>query len=101
MILCGSGAARHLCQLINQPLPPAFNPFIGDEECKNRNIKKDKNNSERDNTVCNPLRRKLYYAVQLFITRYQETLKPGTKIFKIRESLCDEKNIEIIPHYLL
>ena len=28
VILCGAGAARHLCQLIGQPMPPAFNPFV-------------------------------------------------------------------------
>jgi len=98
VILCGSGAARHLCQLINQPMPPAFNPFIGEvndnNSCKGNSVN---SNNESEIDHWNTLRRKLYYAVQLFITRYQETIKPGTKIFYIRQSLSDEKYIRYAP----
>ena len=45
----------------------------------------------------NPLRRQMYYAVQLFITRYQHILKPGTKIFRLLQSITDEQHIHLEP----
>ena len=39
----------------------------------------------------------MYYAVQLFITRYQHILKPGTKIFRLLQSITDEQHIHLEP----
>lgn len=97
VILCGSGAARHLCQLINQPMPPAFNPFIGANNGDNGGRNDGHDDNEEAENEWNPIRRKLYYAVQLFIIRYQETIKAGTKIFYIRQSLCDKSYINCAP----
>ena len=102
VILCGSGAARHLCQLINQPMPPAFNPFVGENNDEDGGLNGDNGDNGQTDNSWNATRRKLYYAVQLFITRYQESIKPGTKIFKIRQSLCEKDYIGNAPqefHY--
>lgn len=95
VILCGAGAARHLCQLINQPMPPAFNPFVGENGGGNGGIDR---GGLTEGNHWNITRRKLYYAVQLFITRYQDSIRPGTKIFKIRQRLCDEQYIQYLPN---
>lgn len=92
VITCGSGAAYHFCSLINEPLPPSMNPFIQDgPEKKSQHIEAD------TGTEWNPLRRQFYYAVQLFIMRYQDNLTPGTKIFNILNSITDEKFISCKP----
>ncbi len=97
VIFCGSNAARHLCQLTGQQMPHSFNPFVGDGE-KVGGDTGDKTKA----TAWNPLRRKFYYAIQLFITRYQRSITPGTTIFKLRQSIEDEKFLHIAPqkfHY--
>lgn len=96
VITCGSGAARHLCSLIHESMPHAMNPFIqeGGHDIAGGN------NDYREKW--NPLRKQLYYAVQLFIMRYQETLIPGTKIFKLLQSIDNEQYINLEPkifHY--
>lgn len=91
MITCGSGAARHLCSLINEPMPRAMNPFIQEREPGEPGEPGEYINR------WNPLRRQMYYAVQLFITRYQDALTPGTKIFKILQSIADERYIHLEP----
>ena len=97
VITCGSGAARHLCSLIHEPIPHAMNPFVQERE-------HDIAGGHDDHYVekWNPLRKQLYYAVQLFIMRYQETLIPGTKIFKLLQSIDNEQYINLEPqtfHY--
>lgn len=91
MIICGSGAARHLCSLIGEQMPHAMNPFEG-----NGNGGDDGGNGG-SSTNWNNKRRKLYYAIQLFITCYQEVLTPGTKIFRLLQSVADEKYIHLQP----
>lgn len=99
VITCGSGAARHLCSLINEPMPHAMNPFI-----QNRELGECRECGEATERIdrWNPLRRQFYYAVQLFITRYQDSLTPGTKIFKLLQGITDEQYIHVEPqafHY--
>lgn len=94
IITCGSGAARHLCSLINEPVPHAMNPFIKEKE-PSEHGEHDEHGEYIDRW--NPLRRQFYYAVQLFITRYQDILTPGTKIFKLLQSIADERYIHLEP----
>lgn len=96
VITCGSSAARHLCSLIHEKVPHAMNPFIQESE---HGITAGHGNYIEK---WNPLRKQLYYAVQLFIIRYQDRLTPGTKIFKILQSIDDEQYIHLEPqifHY--
>lgn len=91
MITCGSGAARNLCSLINEPMPCAMNPFSQEGEAGEH--------GEQGEHIdrWNHLRRQFYYAVQLFITRYQDALTPGTKIFRLLQSITDEQYINLEP----
>lgn len=91
VIRCGSGAARHLCQLINEPMPVSMNPFLQERKPRGGDA------GERAESQWNPLRRQFYNAVQLFIIRYQDILSPGTMIFGILRSVCDEKYRRIAP----
>lgn len=75
MIICGSGAARHLCLLIGEQMPHAMNPFAGNGGGVDI--------GGTDN--------------QLFITYYQEKLTPGTKIFRLLQGVADEKYIYLQP----
>lgn len=97
VIVCGAGAARHFCQLINQTLPRSFNPFVEEHEPANRVQDHDNIPQNENNVQWNPIRRQLYYAVQLFITRYQEVLTPGTSIFKISQKLC-QNYVQCLPY---
>ena len=94
MITCGSSAARHLCSLINEPMPRAMNPFIQERELGEHG-----GACESGEYIdrWDPLRRQMYYAIQLFITRYQDALTPGTKIFKILQSITDKRYIHLEP----
>lgn len=92
VITCGSGAAHHFSSLINEPLPHSMNPFIQDgPEKKSQHIEVD------TGTEWNPLRRQFYYAVQLFIMRYQDSLTPGTIIFQLLKEICDATDIASEP----
>jgi hypothetical protein len=110
VITCGSGAARHFCVLTNQPMPHAFNPFVhGVVETafpanNGENDVVDSIENDNDGNVVgwNPLRRKFYYAVQLFIIRYQKNIRPGTKIFRVLHLICESDKIRFRPqrfHY--
>ena len=92
VITCGSGAAHHFSFLINEPLPHSMNPFIQDgPEKKSQHIEVD------TGTEWNPLRRQFYYAVQLFIMRYQDNLTPGTIIFQLLKEICNATDIASEP----
>lgn len=96
VITCGSGAARHLCSLICEPMPHAMNPFVQEGEPR-----KGRGHSDYIEQW-NPLRKQFYNAAQLFITRYQKSLTPGTKIFKLLRSIDDRQYINLEPqkfHY--
>ena len=81
VILCGENAARHLCSIIGEPLPSVFNPYLSEGRVEhgggNNNIQVEWNHD----------RRCFYYAVRLFIMRYQNALTPGTKIFRLLKSI--------------
>lgn len=94
MIICGSGAARHFCTLIGEPLPHSMNPFEGNGGSGN-------GGGSSTFANWNPIRRQLYYAIQLFIIRYQDSLIPGTKIFKILKNVADERYIHLQPKEFL
>lgn len=97
VITCGSGAARHFCSLIDEPLPRSFNPYV-QEQGQVVQIHNDNGNIPNEIVVqWNPIRRQLYNAVQLFIIRYQEILQPGTSIFKISQKLC-QNNTQYVPY---
>ena len=70
-----------------------MNPFIQEEPGEFGEHDEHGEYTERWNL----LRRQLYYAVQLFIIRYQEVLIPGTKIFKLLQSIADERYIDLEP----
>lgn len=90
VITCGSGAARHICKIINEPLPHSFNPFIqSDIEENNHSFQNEEVSEDVFTAPWNPMRKKLYYAVQLFIIRYQDIITPGTKIFRVLHSLSE------------
>lgn len=100
VIVCGAGAARHFCQLINQPLPRSFNPFVEEHEPVNQAQGHDNVPQNENNVQWNPIRRQLYNAVQLFIIRYQHSLKPGTPIFRISQELS-QRDIQNVPRFEL
>jgi len=95
VITCGAGAARHFCSLINEPMPHAMDPFF--HENPNNDVQRT-NTAEHDSAAeWNEVRRQFYYSVQLFITRYQEILTPGTRIFKILHGISDQRYLKIPP----
>ena len=96
IITCGAGAARHLCSIIKEQMPHAMNPFIDDTYTTTMPGGGRTRGDSR--SEWNPLRRQLYYAVQIFIIRYQDDLTPGTKIFKLLQSIVDERYIHLEPH---
>lgn len=96
VITCGSNAARHLCSLINEPMPHAMNPFI--QENLGNNEQNIQNEHSEHGKQWNHLRRQFYYAIQLFITRYQSYLTPGTKIFNLLKYILDERYIGLEPN---
>lgn len=83
VILCGSGAARHFCSLIGESLPSAFSPFVGEAHPGGEGY------GGGEAVEWNATRRLLYYAIRLFIVRYQKNLSPGTKIFRLLRSIED------------
>jgi hypothetical protein len=101
IITCGGGAARHICTLINEPMPRSFNPFMQNNEIQNNNqgpgMVDDDDNNVQDALLWNQARHQLYFAIQLFITRYQDILSPGTSIFDLLHSVSDERYIQIPP----
>ncbi len=99
IITCGSGAARHLCMLIGEPMPRSFDPFIrnNQESVPNNNQGLDMVNNNQDTHLWNRARHQLYFAIQLFITRYQTVLSPGTSIFDLLHNVSDERYIHIPP----
>ncbi|MCR4781708.1 MAG: hypothetical protein K5851_03010 [Lachnospiraceae bacterium] len=98
IITCGSGAARHLCSIIGEPMPRSMNPFEGNDE----NFEHDNDHNaianRNLNKTWNPIRKQLYNAIQLFIIYYQESLTPGTQIFKILQSVANKKYIHLKPN---
>lgn len=91
VIVCGSGAARHLCKLIGEPMPHSMNPFIQEENGGQGGV------NGHNEPAWNTLRLHFYYCVQIFITRYQEILTPGTKIFNILHGITDESFLHYPP----
>ena len=100
IIECGGGAARHLCSLINQPIPCGYNPFIeesitniGDNDNEITNMEDKEGNDDINSVVWNEERRLLYRTVQLFIVRYQSVLYSRASIFEISKSLEARRNL--------
>lgn len=95
-IICGAGAARHLCKLINEPMPHFCSVFTNLEDSNDSGNKISFNGEDGQESTCwNNIRKQFYFAVQVFITRYRKTLQPGTKIFKLSQSIYNNyQNVE-------
>lgn len=91
ILTVGETAARHLCSLTKEQLPSSFNPYIGEPGAS------EGNGGGNNDSAWNPLRRSFYYAVQLFIMRYQNSLVPGTAIFKLLNNISSSKYLGYPP----
>lgn len=75
IIRCGKMAAKHICDLSGKILPSVFNPFQqpGHGGGTGGGVGPRWNRS----------RKQLYYAIKLFIMRYNEELEPNSAIYDV------------------
>lgn len=87
-ICCGTPTAKHLCELTGNNLPPLFNPL---KQTHITNSITNNKTSKGVNLAWNPMRKQLYNATMLLISKWNA--KPNTPLFFIKSEL------ELYPNY--